>query len=72
MMKNIIGHAIYQLTVLFTMIFAGDRLFGVDSGRYAPLHSPPSQHFTIVFNTFVMMTLFNEVSVQNLGMYTVE
>uniref|UniRef100_A0A915CXU0 Cation-transporting P-type ATPase C-terminal domain-containing protein n=1 Tax=Ditylenchus dipsaci TaxID=166011 RepID=A0A915CXU0_9BILA len=29
---------------------------------YAPLFAPPTQHFTIVFNTFVMMTLFNEIN----------
>lgn len=29
---------------------------------YAPLNAPPSQHFTIIFNTFVMMTLFNELN----------
>jgi Ca2+ transporting ATPase len=43
MMKNIIGHAIYQLTVLFTMIFLGHHIFGIDSGLRAPLYSPPSQ-----------------------------
>jgi len=29
---------------------------------YAPLNAPPSQHFTIIFNAFVMMTLFNELN----------
>ncbi|KAI1703319.1 plasma membrane calcium-transporting ATPase 3 [Ditylenchus destructor] len=57
--KNIVGHAIYQLAILFWLIFAGERFFDVDSGRWSPLDAPPSQHFTIVFNTFVMMTLFN-------------
>uniref|UniRef100_A0A183BP50 Calcium-transporting ATPase n=1 Tax=Globodera pallida TaxID=36090 RepID=A0A183BP50_GLOPA len=66
MMKNIIGHAMYQLTVLFTLIFAGSNLFDISSGLYAPLHSPPSQHFTIVFNTFVMMTLFNEINARKI------
>ncbi|KAL3070900.1 hypothetical protein niasHS_017025 [Heterodera schachtii] len=66
MMKNIIGHAVYQLTVLFTLIFAGASLFGITTGLYAPLHAPPSQHFTIVFNTFVMMTLFNEINARKI------
>jgi magnesium-transporting ATPase (P-type) len=57
MLKNILGHAIYQLTIMFVLIFVGEKLFGIDSGRWAPLHSPPSEHFTIVFNSFVMMTL---------------
>uniref|UniRef100_A0A1I8B453 Cation_ATPase_C domain-containing protein n=1 Tax=Meloidogyne hapla TaxID=6305 RepID=A0A1I8B453_MELHA len=66
MMKNIIGHAIYQLTVLFTLIFAGYKFFGIPSDLKTQLHAPPSQHFTIVFNTFVMMTLFNEINARKI------
>nr|XP_017535640.2 plasma membrane calcium-transporting ATPase 4 isoform X1 [Manis javanica]XP_017535641.2 plasma membrane calcium-transporting ATPase 4 isoform X1 [Manis javanica] len=62
MMKNILGHAVYQLTVIFLLVFAGEKLFDIDSGRKAPLHSPPSQHYTIIFNTFVLMQLFNEIN----------
>ncbi|XP_033618066.1 plasma membrane calcium-transporting ATPase 4 isoform X2 [Fukomys damarensis] len=62
MMKNILGHAVYQLAVIFFLVFAGERFFDIDSGRKAPLHSPPSQHYTIVFNTFVLMQLFNEIN----------
>ncbi|KAG7215441.1 hypothetical protein INR49_022511 [Caranx melampygus] len=59
MMKNILGHAVYQLVVIFTLLFAGDTLFDIDSGRNAPLHAPPSEHYTIIFNTFVHMQIFN-------------
>ncbi|CAE1239789.1 ATP2B [Acanthosepion pharaonis] len=64
MMKNIIGHAIYQLVVIFVLLFAGAELMDIDSGRIdeTQKHPPPSQHFTIIFNTFVMMTLFNEIN----------
>ncbi|XP_012582295.1 PREDICTED: plasma membrane calcium-transporting ATPase 4 isoform X2 [Condylura cristata] len=62
MMKNILGHAVYQLTVIFSLVFAGEKFFDIDSGRNAPLHSPPSQHYTIIFNTFVLMQLFNEIN----------
>ncbi|XP_006772059.1 PREDICTED: plasma membrane calcium-transporting ATPase 4 isoform X1 [Myotis davidii] len=62
MMKNILGHAVYQLTIIFFLVFAGEKFFDIDSGRNAPLHSPPSQHYTIVFNTFVLMQLFNEIN----------
>lgn len=62
MFKNIVGHAIYQLSIIFFLLFGGHKFFDIDSGMYAPLNSPPSQHFTIIFNTFVMMTLFNEVN----------
>uniref|UniRef100_A0A8C4XW43 Calcium-transporting ATPase n=1 Tax=Gopherus evgoodei TaxID=1825980 RepID=A0A8C4XW43_9SAUR len=66
MMKNILGHAVYQLTIIFTLLFAGERFFDIDSGRNAPLHSPPSEHYTIVFNTFVMMQLFNEINARKI------
>uniref|UniRef100_A0A8C6PFJ0 Calcium-transporting ATPase n=1 Tax=Nothobranchius furzeri TaxID=105023 RepID=A0A8C6PFJ0_NOTFU len=66
MMKNILGHAIYQMTVIFTLLFVGERLLDIDSGRNAPLHSPPSEHFTIVFNTFVLMQIFNELNARKI------
>ncbi|XP_029549293.1 plasma membrane calcium-transporting ATPase 1 isoform X1 [Salmo trutta] len=66
MMKNILGHAVYQLTIIFTLLFAGENFFNIDSGRNAPLHSPPSEHYTIVFNVFVMMQLFNEINARKI------
>ncbi|KRZ70649.1 Plasma membrane calcium-transporting ATPase 3 [Trichinella papuae] len=66
MMKNIIGHSLYQLVVIFTLVFVGERIFDIDNGRYAKLHAPPTQHFTIVFNTFVMLTLFNEINARKI------
>ncbi len=63
MMKNIIGHAVYQVTVIFTILFAGPSLFNMDDGT--PKHAAsfkPTQHFTMIFNTFVLMTLFNEIN----------
>ncbi|KAG8436238.1 hypothetical protein GDO86_007367 [Hymenochirus boettgeri] len=66
MMKNILGHAVYQLVLIFTLLFAGEELFNIDSGRNAPLHSPPSEHYTIIFNTFVMMQLFNEINARKI------
>uniref|UniRef100_A0A8C3RS74 Calcium-transporting ATPase n=1 Tax=Chelydra serpentina TaxID=8475 RepID=A0A8C3RS74_CHESE len=66
MMKNILGHAVYQLTIIFTLLFAGEKFFDIDSGRNTPLHSPPSEHYTIVFNTFVMMQLFNEINARKI------
>uniref|UniRef100_A0AAR2JHD9 Calcium-transporting ATPase n=1 Tax=Pygocentrus nattereri TaxID=42514 RepID=A0AAR2JHD9_PYGNA len=66
MMKNILGHGVYQLTIIFTLLFAGEKIFDIDSGRNAPLHAPPSEHYTIVFNTFVMMQLFNEINARKI------
>ncbi|XP_029907050.1 plasma membrane calcium-transporting ATPase 4 isoform X1 [Myripristis murdjan] len=66
MMKNILGHAVYQLVIIFTLLFAGENFFDIDSGRNAPLHSPPTEHYTIVFNVFVMMQLFNEINARKI------
>ncbi|XP_077181825.1 plasma membrane calcium-transporting ATPase 2 isoform X12 [Paroedura picta] len=66
MMKNILGHAVYQLILIFTLLFVGEKIFKIDSGRNAPLHSPPSEHYTIIFNTFVMMQLFNEINARKI------
>ncbi|XP_010617537.1 plasma membrane calcium-transporting ATPase 2 isoform X5 [Fukomys damarensis] len=66
MMKNILGHAVYQLTLIFTLLFVGEKMFQIDSGRNTPLHSPPSEHYTIIFNTFVMMQLFNEINARKI------
>ncbi|XP_078270141.1 plasma membrane calcium-transporting ATPase 2 isoform X7 [Rhinoraja longicauda] len=66
MMKNILGHGIYQLTIIFTLLFAGETIFNIDSGRNAPLHAPPSEHYTIIFNTFVLLQLFNEINARKI------
>ncbi|XP_027128326.1 plasma membrane calcium-transporting ATPase 1-like [Larimichthys crocea] len=66
MMKNILGHAVYQLTTIFTLLFYGENLFDIDSGRNTPLHAPPSEHYTIVFNTFVLMQIFNEFNARKI------
>ncbi|XP_067447069.1 plasma membrane calcium-transporting ATPase 4 [Thunnus thynnus] len=66
MMKNILGHGVYQLTIIFTLLFLGEKIFDIDSGRNAPLHAPPSEHYTIVFNTFVLMQLFNELNARKI------
>ncbi|KAK5867187.1 hypothetical protein PBY51_011701 [Eleginops maclovinus] len=66
MTKNIIGHAIYQLIVIFTMIYYGEVLLGIPSGRNAPLHAPPSVHYTMVFNTFVLLQIFNEINARKI------
>uniref|UniRef100_A0A8C4GNN9 Calcium-transporting ATPase n=1 Tax=Dicentrarchus labrax TaxID=13489 RepID=A0A8C4GNN9_DICLA len=66
MTKNILGHGVYQLIIIFTLLFVGEQIFDIDSGRNAPLHAPPSEHYTIIFNTFVMMQLFNEINARKI------
>lgn len=66
MMKNILGQAVYQLTVVFALLFVGDKLLDIPTGRGAEFGSEPTQHFTVIFNTFVMMTLFNEINARKI------
>ncbi|XP_055314462.1 plasma membrane calcium-transporting ATPase 2 isoform X3 [Sitodiplosis mosellana] len=62
MMKNIIGQALYQLGIIFSLLFVGDKMLDIESGH----GQPPTQHFTIIFNSFVLMTLFNEFNARKI------
>nr|XP_022915535.1 plasma membrane calcium-transporting ATPase 2 isoform X3 [Onthophagus taurus] len=66
MMKNILGQAVYQLTVIFSLLFVGDKLLDIESGRGKDYRAGPTQHFTVIFNSFVMMTLFNEFNARKI------
>ncbi|CAI6369427.1 unnamed protein product [Macrosiphum euphorbiae] len=66
MTKNIVGQAVYQLTVIFALLFAGDTMLDIPTGRGAEFGSEPTQHFTVIFNTFVMMMLFNEINARKI------
>lgn len=59
---NVVFNSIYFLP----LFCVGEQIFDIDSGRNAPLHSPPSEHYTIIFNTFVMMQLFNEINARKI------
>jgi Ca2+ transporting ATPase len=62
MWRFILGHSAYQLIVTLVILFAGPVLFDIDSGIGRDFRARPSQHFTIIFNTFVFMQLFNEIN----------
>jgi P-type Ca2+ transporter type 2B len=66
MMKNILGQAVYQLTIIFGLLFVGEWILDIESGRGAQLGDGPTQHFTIIFNTFVQMTIFNELNARKI------
>lgn len=46
--------------------FTGDKLLDIESGRGAEFRAAPTQHFTVIFNSFVMMTLFNEFNARKI------
>ncbi|KAK4470598.1 hypothetical protein MN116_006138 [Schistosoma mekongi] len=68
MIKNILGQSIYQLSVIFFLIWFGELLLDVESGRglSAKGINRPTEHFTVIFNSFVMMTLFNEINARKI------
>ncbi len=63
-LKSIVGQSSFQLVVMYTAVFHADVLFGVPN---AGLADGPSLHYSLVFNVFVMMQLFNQVSHSNVS-----
>jgi len=72
MAKNILGQALYQLTVVFLILFYGEKMFDIDSGRITGSEDKGAKsragnvHFTMIFNVFVLMTLFNEINARKI------
>ena len=66
MWANMLGHATYQLIWVMTLLFIGPDMFGVDPGHEVEKRDENSTHYTIIFNAFVWMQLFNEVNCRNL------
>lgn len=64
MWANMLGHAVYQIVVILALFFDGYRWFGIPAGW---TKHEPSIHYTIIFNTFVWMQLFNEFNCRNLS-----
>ncbi|OQR97973.1 P-type ATPase (P-ATPase) Superfamily [Achlya hypogyna] len=63
MTKHILGHLVCQLAILVTLTMTGERIFSIASGRkYDRSSNDPTEHYTIVFNTFVLLQLFNEIN----------
>ena len=63
MWANMLGHASYQITVVMVLLFAGPNLFGFTPGHEV---DGASEHYTLIFNSFVWMQLFNEVNCRKL------
>ena len=51
-LRNIIGQGAFQLAVMYALVFHGGTIFNVDQAH----------QFTIVFNAFVQMQLFNQIN----------
>mmetsp|Transcript_839 Transcript_839/g.1169 ORF Transcript_839/g.1169 Transcript_839/m.1169 type:complete len:1176 (-) Transcript_839:130-3657(-) len=66
MWANMFGQATYQIIIVMTLLFAGPDLLGVRPGHEVEAEGENSVHYTLIFNTFVWMTLFNEVNCRKL------
>jgi magnesium-transporting ATPase (P-type) len=58
MWTNIIGHAIYQLSVMLFTLYFGHRFLGVPRDSLV--------HRTVVFNSFILMQVWNEFNARKL------
>jgi len=72
MIRNILGQSIYQLAVLFTILYAvkdGHHLIfpGVESGQEAAESGKASVHYTLLFNSFVLCQVFNELNARKVN-----
>jgi len=61
MWYNMIGQSLYQIVVLVILLFNRDDLPDCEDGS-----GPESRHYTLIFNTFVFMQLFNEFNARKL------
>lgn len=41
-------------------------MLDIESGRHGENTGGPTQHFTVIFNSFVLMTLFNEINARKI------
>ena len=66
MWANMLGHATYQVCVVMTLLFAGPKLLNLEPGDEVEDRGENSVHYTLIFNAFVWMQLFNEVNCRKL------
>ena len=66
MWRNIIGLSVYQILVLSLMLFGADSLGFVTKDILEPWTPANGVHFTMIFNTFVFMQVFNEVNARKI------
>jgi len=75
MWANMIGQAIYQITAVMVLLFAGADIFDLEPGHKVEQDDSyfdgyigvASEHYTMIFNTFVWMQLFNEINSRHLN-----
>ena len=66
MWVNMLSQASYQIVVVMVLLFKGPDLLHLEAGHKVEDRGDNSVHYTIIFNSFVWMTFFNEVNCRNL------
>jgi Ca2+ transporting ATPase len=69
MLRNILIQAAYQILLLTWVIFFGDTIFGVPDDRslsHFEWNESNGYHFTLFFNIFVFLQIFNSVNARKL------
>jgi Ca2+ transporting ATPase len=66
MWANMFGQAAFQVTVIMTLLFAGPEMLDLEPGHEVEDRKEDSVHYTLIFNTFVWMQLFNEINSRKL------
>lgn len=66
---NILGQGCFQLTVILVLLFSGDQLFALDTGNHDDTDDGESvsEHYTVIFNSYVWMNLFNQINCRKLN-----
>jgi Ca2+ transporting ATPase len=66
MWANMIGQAFYQVLVTLLLLFMGPSWLDIEPGHIVEKQGLNSVHYTIIFNAFVWMQLFNEINSRSL------
>ena len=66
MWANMLGQASYQIIVVMVLLFAGPTLLDLEYGHKEEDNDTNSVHYTLIFNAFVWMQLFNEINCRKL------
>merc|ERR1712054_483435 len=67
MVLNILGQMMYQVIVIAWIIFKGEDIFEAPVGRQLGNDAEPTKHYTILFQVFIMMQVFNEIGSRKLS-----
>jgi len=68
MWRNVLGQAFFQIIVLSIFLFAGEYFMNIPP-KVPHAHWTPENgfHYTMIFNTFVFMQIFNEINSRKIG-----